>query len=156
MGSGVKINPARFYKYFVPPILPNGTPLMIIHQRVEGGVLMGVRNVRRLELRRLEAKTLDARFLTEIQQGLNCSPFEGEAVLKVVTVLVSHVVSKDVERQLRLPGELRAYQDVAIYPKVQGFVETLNVDRGSAVKRGQVLTRMSVPELASRTAEAQA
>src|SRR5436853_6950267 len=98
---------------------------MIIHQRVEGGVLMGVRNVRRLELRRLEAKTLDARFLTEIQQGLNCSPFEGEAVLKVVTVLVSHVVSKDVERQLRLPGELRAYQDVAIYPKVQGFVETL-------------------------------
>src|SRR5437660_9423276 len=104
MGSGVKINPARFYKHFVPPILPNGTPLMIIHQRVEGGVLMGVRNVRRLELRRLEAKTLDARFLTEIQQGLNCSPFEGEAVLKVVTVLVSHVVSKDVERQLRLPG----------------------------------------------------
>ncbi len=47
---------------------------------------MGVRNIRRLELRRLEAKTLDARFLTEIQQGLNCSPFEGEAVLKVVRV----------------------------------------------------------------------
>src|SRR2546426_8918918 len=45
---------------------------------------MGVRNVGRQELRRLEAKTLDARFLTEIQQGLNCSPFEAEAVLKVV------------------------------------------------------------------------
>src|SRR3989442_1768430 len=45
---------------------------------------MGVHNVRRQELRRLEAKTLDARFLTEIQQGLNCSPFEAEAVLKVV------------------------------------------------------------------------
>jgi membrane fusion protein (multidrug efflux system) len=72
------------------------------------------------------------------------------------TVLVSHVVSKDVDRQLKLPGELRAYQDVAIYPKVQGFVETLNVDRGSVVKRGQVLIRMSAPELASRTAEAQA
>src|SRR5437870_3583971 len=72
------------------------------------------------------------------------------------TVLVSHVVSKDVERQLRLPGELRAYQDVAIYPKVQGFVEAVNVDRGSVVKRGQLLIRMSAPELASRTAEAQA
>lgn len=72
------------------------------------------------------------------------------------TVPVFHVVSKDVERQLKLPGELRAYQDVAIYPKVQGFVETLNVDRGSVVKRGQVLIRMSAPELASRTAEAQA
>src|SRR5437667_12674487 len=53
------------------------------------------------------------------------------------TVLVSHVVSKDVDRQLKLPGELRAYQDVAIYPKVQSFVEAINVDRGSVVKRGQ-------------------
>lgn len=45
---------------------------------------MGIRNVRRQELQRLEAKTLDARFLTEIQVGLNCSPFECEAVLQVV------------------------------------------------------------------------
>jgi len=45
---------------------------------------MGVRNPRRQELRRLEAKTLDARFLTEIQQGLHCSPFEAAAVLGVV------------------------------------------------------------------------
>ncbi|HMH44437.1 MAG TPA: efflux RND transporter periplasmic adaptor subunit [Pyrinomonadaceae bacterium] len=72
------------------------------------------------------------------------------------TVLVSHIVSKDVDRQLKLPGELRAYQDVAIYPKVQGFVEAINVDRGSVVKRGQLLVRMSAPELASRSAEAQA
>jgi membrane fusion protein (multidrug efflux system) len=72
------------------------------------------------------------------------------------TVPASRVVSKDVDRQLRLPGELRAYQDVAIYPKVQGFVETINVDRGSVVRRGQLLIRMSAPELASRTAEAQA
>src|SRR5215813_7643039 len=72
------------------------------------------------------------------------------------TVLVSHVVSKNVERQLKLPGELRAYQDVAIYPKVQGFVETINVDRGTVVRRGQTLIRMSAPELQSRTAEAQA
>src|SRR5437868_5720326 len=75
---------------------------------------------------------------------------------QTVTVPVFHVVSKDVERQLKLPGELRAYQEVAIYPMVQGFVETLNVDRGSVVKRGQILIRMSAPELASRTAEAQA
>src|SRR3974377_500645 len=32
----------------------------------------------------VESKTLDARFTTEIQQGLNCSPFEAEAVLDVV------------------------------------------------------------------------
>lgn len=72
------------------------------------------------------------------------------------TILITHVVSRDVDRQLKLPGELRAYQDVAIYPKVQGFVETIKVDRGSVVKRGQLLLRMSAPELASRSAEAQA
>jgi multidrug efflux pump subunit AcrA (membrane-fusion protein) len=72
------------------------------------------------------------------------------------TIPVSRVVSKDVDRQLKLPGELRAYQDVAIYAKVQGFVETISVDRGSVVRRGQVLIRMSAPELLSRTAEAQA
>jgi DNA-binding CsgD family transcriptional regulator len=45
---------------------------------------MGVRNQRREVLERLDSKTLDARFTTEIQQGLNCSPFEAEAVLDVV------------------------------------------------------------------------
>jgi DNA-binding CsgD family transcriptional regulator len=45
---------------------------------------MGVRNQRREVLERLDSKTLDARFTAEIQQGLNCSPFEAEAVLDVV------------------------------------------------------------------------
>src|SRR6266536_1664038 len=75
------------------------------------------------------------------------TPAATDKAAQTPTVLTSHVVSKDVERQLRLPGEMRAYQDVAIYAKVQGFVETINVDRGSVVKRGQVLVRMSAPEL---------
>ena len=45
---------------------------------------MGRRNVRLEELRRLESKTLDARFLSEVREGLGCSPFEAEAVLDVV------------------------------------------------------------------------
>jgi hypothetical protein len=45
---------------------------------------MGVRNPRYEELLRLESKTLDAQFLTTVQQGLNCSPFESHAVLEVV------------------------------------------------------------------------
>jgi hypothetical protein len=45
---------------------------------------MGMRNKKREELRRLDSKTLDARFLSEICSGLNCSPFEAEAVLEVV------------------------------------------------------------------------
>lgn len=45
---------------------------------------MGIRNRDREVIGRLDSKTLDARFTTEIQQGLNCSPFEAEAVLEVV------------------------------------------------------------------------
>jgi hypothetical protein len=45
---------------------------------------MGVRNKKREELRRMGSKTLDARFPSEIRNGLNCSPFEAEAVLEVV------------------------------------------------------------------------
>lgn len=45
---------------------------------------MGVRNKKRETLRRLDSKTLDAKFLQEIQHGLNCSLFEAEAVLDVL------------------------------------------------------------------------
>lgn len=45
---------------------------------------MGVRNKKRETLGRLNSKTLDARFVNEIHTGLNCPPFESEAVLNVV------------------------------------------------------------------------
>jgi hypothetical protein len=45
---------------------------------------MGIRHARREVLQRLQEKTLESRFLTEIRDGLNCSPFEAEAVLEVV------------------------------------------------------------------------
>ena len=45
---------------------------------------MGVRDADREVLNRLESKTLESRFLREIQEGLNCSPFEASAVLGVV------------------------------------------------------------------------
>jgi DNA-binding CsgD family transcriptional regulator len=45
---------------------------------------MGVRNRDREVIERLDSKTLDARFITEIEQGLNCSRFEADAVLGVV------------------------------------------------------------------------
>jgi DNA-binding CsgD family transcriptional regulator len=45
---------------------------------------MGIQNRDREVIERLEAKTLDARFTTEIEKGLNCSPFESQAVLGVV------------------------------------------------------------------------
>lgn len=72
------------------------------------------------------------------------------------TVTVTPVLSQELNRQLRLPGELQPYQDVMLYPKVQGFIEWIGVDRGSAVKAGQLLVRLSAPEIGSQRNEAEA
>src|SRR5581483_5742594 len=75
---------------------------------------------------------------------------------QIPTVPTTSVVSQQLERNLRLPGELKAFEDVAIYPKVQSFVDWIGVDRGSVVKRGQLLVRMSAPEVSSNRSEADA
>src|SRR2546425_13231242 len=45
---------------------------------------MRIRNPKREELLRLQSKTLDAQFGSILQEGLNCSPFEAEAVIAAV------------------------------------------------------------------------
>jgi len=65
-------------------------------------------------------------------------------------------VSQQLHSQTLLPGELQAYQDVVLYPKVQGFVEWIEVDRGSVVKEGQLLVRLIAPELTAHRQEAAA
>jgi len=69
---------------------------------------------------------------------------------------VVRVVSQKLEATERLPAELAPWEQVAIYPKVQGFVEQIPVDRGSVVRRGQLLVRLSAPELEAQTAQARA
>ena len=70
-------------------------------------------------------------------------------------VEVVQVISKAVEKDVKLPGELKPYLNVPIHAKVNGFVERVNVDRGSVVKQGQVLIALSAPEMAAQLAEAE-
>jgi len=72
------------------------------------------------------------------------------------TINVIEVVSQELNRQLRLPGELLPFQDVAIYAKVPGFVETIKVDRGTVVRSGQLLAQLRAPELDTQRGEAEA
>jgi DNA-binding CsgD family transcriptional regulator len=65
---------------------------------------MGVRNRSKEALERLAAKTIDARFLYEIEHGLNCSPFEAEAVLQVVKEVYFPFL--DAEQPLAPPGKI--------------------------------------------------
>ena len=63
------------------------------------------------------------------------------------------VVSKAVSRTIDLPAELQPYLNVSLHAKVQGFVERVLVDRGSMVKKGDLLAELSAPELNAQIAE---
>lgn len=71
------------------------------------------------------------------------------------TVDVVKVVSKTVERQVKLPGEFLPYLRVPIHAKVTGFVDKVYVDRGSMVKEGQVLVTLVAPEMKAQITEAE-
>lgn len=72
------------------------------------------------------------------------------------TIEVVKVLSQKLSTTDRLPAELTPYQAVAIHPRVSGFVEEIPVDRGSVVHRGELLARLSAPELIAQRVEAQA
>lgn len=71
------------------------------------------------------------------------------------TVEVANVVERALDITLDMPGELNAYQTVAIFPKVTGFVKSIRVDRGSRVHAGDRLAELEAPELVAQRAEAQ-
>ena len=69
---------------------------------------------------------------------------------------VVKVISKTAERKIQLPGEFQPYQQVAIFAKVSGFVDKVNVDVGSMVKTGDLLATLTAPELKAHRLEAAA
>lgn len=71
-----------------------------------------------------------------------------------IDVKVIKVSKNLLNRVDQFPGEIRAYQDVAVYPKVPGFIDWIGVDRGSTVKKGEVMVRLVAPELGARQDEA--
>lgn len=48
---------------------------------------------------------------------------------------------------IKLPGQLAAYQEVSIFPKVNGYVKTVLVDIGQKVRKGAVLMTLEAPEM---------
>jgi multidrug efflux pump subunit AcrA (membrane-fusion protein) len=71
------------------------------------------------------------------------------------TIDIVRVVEQPLDVELSLPGELTAYQMVAIYPRVTGFVKSVAVDRGSRVRAGDVLAILDAPEVVAQRSEAQ-
>ncbi len=73
----------------------------------------------------------------------------------VPTVPVVAVEKKPLDVTLVLPGQLVAFQDVPIHAKVEGFISSIMVDRGSRVHKGQHMIVIKAPEVDDKLQEAQ-
>ncbi len=67
---------------------------------------------------------------------------------------LSKVEKANVEQEVKLPAQLAAYEEVSIFPKVNGYVKTVMVDIGSKVNQGQVLMILEAPELEQAVVQA--
>lgn len=85
----------------------------------------------------------------------NCSEANGKKPLKQAAVQTAKLPSFPVspvqllqpDYSVTLPGELNPYEQVNIYPKVKGFVKKIYADRGSVVRKGQLLALLEAPEI---------
>ena len=66
------------------------------------------------------------------------------------------VIAQQLDKTITIPGDLTSYQSVDIRAKVTGFVESIEVDRGSWVKQGDALAVLSAPEMRAQRLEAEA
>lgn len=62
-------------------------------------------------------------------------------------VLVTTVGREDLYNEVTMPAEFRPYVEAELNAKVSGYLQTINVDFGDKVKKGQLLAVLEVPEL---------
>lgn len=69
---------------------------------------------------------------------------------KVIAIQVINPILDQPAYSLELPGELKAFEEVVLYPKIKGFVENIMVDRGNKVNKGQLLATLEAPEISQQ------
>ncbi len=72
------------------------------------------------------------------------------------SVEVTKVTARTLNSTISLPGELTPFESVDLYAKETGFLKSISVDRGSRVKRGELLAELEAPELVAQRAQANA
>jgi RND family efflux transporter MFP subunit len=66
---------------------------------------------------------------------------------KSISVGVTKVGRKTLERQLTVSSELVPFQEIDVYAKESGYVHELLVDYGTRVGKGQLMAVLEIPEL---------
>jgi HlyD family secretion protein len=86
-------------------------------------------------------------------------PSEGKAGLSVQparSVEIIYPERRTIRRSVGEPGELEAFETTAIHAKIAGYVKNWTVNIGAAVKKGQILAELWVPELDAELRQKQA
>jgi len=109
--------------------------------------------MKRLACAAVCALTLIGAFLAGCGNSKPPAAATGQVAVSVETVSVA---SRKLDTTISLPAQLLPYETVDIYPKVTGFIDSIKVDRGSRVKTGQLLVRLSAPELVAQRSQAEA
>jgi membrane fusion protein (multidrug efflux system) len=89
----------------------------------------------------------------EHQNNTEAHPAQPSAPTSVEAVSVA---SRKLDMNTSLPAQLLPYESVDIYPRVTGFLDSIRVDVGSHVRKGEELMRISAPELAAQRSQSEA
>ena len=89
----------------------------------------------------------------------SCSNHKDESVVKDNKQTITHYNTVIAEKAgvstiIKLPAQLAAFEEVSIFPKVNGYVKTVLVDIGSKVRKGMLLMVLEAPELEEAVAQA--
>ncbi|MBS1772003.1 MAG: efflux RND transporter periplasmic adaptor subunit [Bacteroidetes bacterium] len=91
--------------------------------------------------------------VTIISQSCNHSDKKTKIENKQELQLMN-VEKRQLGQEVQLPGVLQPYEFVQIFPKVNGFLKEIYVDRGTHVKKGQLLLKLEAPEMQQNLAAA--
>ena len=72
----------------------------------------------------------------------------------VMQYQLATVEKAGVATMMKLPAQFAAYEEVSIFPKVNGYVKTVLVDIGSKVSEGSLLMVLEAPELEQASLQA--
>ncbi|SDF22591.1 RND family efflux transporter, MFP subunit [Mucilaginibacter pineti] len=81
------------------------------------------------------------------QKPVDLTETKGAAIKKYE---IGSITEKALSSYARLPGQLNPFNEVNLFPKVNGFVKQIYVDRGSQVSKGQLLLTLEAPEMESQ------
>src|SRR5262245_5188145 len=72
---------------------------------------------------------------------------ESGATAPIPKVATVKVARKSLQRTTTQPGEIQAFEAAPLYAKASGYVEKVHVDIGDAVKQGDLLVTLYIPEV---------